>query len=228
MNIKKLLTVLTINFMVCLLAFPVMAQNTYKNYDEIEQTQDLIEDLYVDIYDIIDEYPDVTYNYVYEDGVVTGVMIEGIPDNRLAKQLELYLIDMDELKRSIYNMSNRTGIYYVTETEPKPSNGYNDFYNQLYNNIAYPEAATDNSVEGTVYVKFVVDHEGRINNILTAEDIEAPGDWIVKEMKKEAREAVKSTSGQWTPARVGEVPVAHWVVLPVQFKLEERPFSRAL
>jgi len=209
-------------------AFPARSQDNDMNYDEMEKTQNEIEDLYMDVYKIIDEYPDVTYEYVYNDGKVSEVVVEGIPNNRDKKQLEVYLIDLDQLKREMYDMSNRVGVYYFTETEPEPKMGYRDFYQDLYSNIQYPESATDNGVEGTVFVKFVIDSQGDVEHVIASENIQAPGEWIVKDMKQEAKKAVEATSGEWKPARIGDIPVAHWMVLPVQFKIKTRPLLRGL
>lgn len=204
---------------------PLQAQHGNKTFEEIEKTQDDIEDLYVEIYGIIDQYPDVSYHYMYTDGEMTSVMIEGIPNNRDKKQLEVYLIDMEQLKKEIANLRNRVGVYYVADTEPRPKMGYEAFYDQLINSIKYPDEAEDRAIEGVIYVKFLIDATGEIDHISTSETLETPANWIVDDMVKEAVRAVKATSGEWIPAKVGVYPVSHWVVLPVQFKLKEPYFT---
>ena len=225
MKTKKLITIL-LTFL--LLGFISTQNDDNMSFDEVEKIQDNIEDMYVDIYRIIDKYPAVTYTYVYDNGQATAVNIEGIPENYDKKRLEVYLLDLDNMKHKLADISNRVGIYYMAETEPKPKMGYREFYENLYKSLTYPESATDNGVEGTVFVKFVVEDDGEVDHIIASEDIEAPGEWIVKDMKQEAKKAVKETSGNWEPAKIGGIPVAQWVVLPVQFKIKERPFSRSL
>jgi len=122
-------------------------------------------------------------------------------------------------------MSNRMGIYYVAETEAKPSAGFDEFYEQLVSSVNYPSAAEDRSVEGIIFVKFLVDQDGNINHVVASEDLETSANWVVDEMKDEAKEAVKATSGKWEPAKVAGYPVAQWVVLPVQFKLDRVYFE---
>ncbi|NJN25235.1 MAG: energy transducer TonB [Cyclobacteriaceae bacterium] len=207
--------------LLCLAMWPAQAQS---KYGEIENTQDKIEDLYLKVYTIVDDYPHMTHEYIYDGDKLTGVRIDGVDNKRAKDQLEIYLVDLENLKRNIYNQSNRFGIYYTTETEPKPKMGYRDFYSELQSNLSYPERAKDNNVEGTVFVKFVVDHNGEISFVKTAEDIEAPMDYIVDAMKEEAKEAVLATSGQWEPAKIGGVPVAEWMLIPVQFKLEDNSY----
>ncbi|QSE98708.1 energy transducer TonB [Fulvivirga lutea] len=205
-----------------------IAQNDDKSYQEIEETQNDIEKLYVEVHRIIDEYPEATYSYVYDDGTVTEVVIDGIPNNRDRKQLEVYLIDLEEMKDDINNTPNRVGVYYAAETEPKPKIGMEKFYNELHSNLTYPEDAKELAVEGTVYVKFIVDRTGNVENVIASEDLEAPGEWVVKAMKKEAIKAVKETSGEWKPAEIADIPVAQWVVLPVQFKIENPYYTPVL
>lgn len=198
----------------------VSAQNNDKTFSEIEKSQDKIEDLYVEVYRIAEKYPEMTYSYVYEDGDATAVKIEGIDDNREKKQLEVYLLDIEDIKSDIYNRSNRTGVYYVAEEEPEPEAGYKTFYNTVQSNLGYPDEAENAGIEGTVFVKFIVNAEGEISAATAAEDLETSRSYLVDDMKKEAVEAVKATSGNWEPATVGGIPVSHYMVIPVQFKIE--------
>ncbi len=102
-------------------------------------------------------------------------------------------MSLEDLKRDIYNLSNRTGVYYVSESEPEPKMGYKRFYDKLHNELSYPEKVKDRGVEGTVYVKFVVDSDGEVSNAILSDDIDAD-DYLVKALQKEAKEAVLATS----------------------------------
>ena len=208
------------------LSIPLQAQDKPAkekdmSYDQIEKTQDNIEKTYIEIYDIIEQYPEVTYDYIFENGKLQGVSIQGMPANADKNMLEVYLMDLENMKENIFNLTNRVGVYYVAESEPKPKNGYDEFYENLHGLLSYPENAEDLGIEGTVYVKFVVNREGEITNAIASEAIETDSDWVIKEMKNEAVNAVKATSGQWIPGSVAGIPVAHWVVIPVQFSLQD-------
>jgi TonB family protein len=225
-NKSKILYIALIAACTAFFAAGAYAQDQQKNFDEIEKTQDQIEHMYAQVYAIIDAYPDVEYRYVFDDGKVTDVIVENVPDNRDKKLLEVYLIDLEDLKSDIENLSNRTGVYYVAEQEPRPEDGKEEFFRNLQGMIQYPESAESNGVEGTIFVKFVVNSVGNIDHIYATEDVESPGEWIVQDMKQEAIRAVKATSGDWKPTTVAGVPVSDWVVVPVQFKLES-PMFRA-
>ena len=228
MNTNKLIKGMLSAVFVALITIPLHAQKEdTKTYDEIEKTQDDIENMYMQIYGIMEDYPEATFNYEYNDGDVAGVVVENISDANDQEQLELYLMNLEEMKQDIFNMTNRVGIYYVAETEATPKDGYKEFYNSLRARLIYPEAAKELGVEGTVFVKFVVDDKGDISAIVASENMKTDSDWVVESMIKEAESAVKATSGKWNPATVAGIPVSQWVVVPVQFKLES-PYYRPL
>jgi len=228
MNTRKLITGLLSFLFVGLMVMPLQAQKDQKkSYEEIEKRQDDIEQMYMQIYGIIEEYPEATYDYMYDDGEVTAVVVENVPNANDKRQLELYLMDLEDMKKDIFNMTNRVGVYYVAETEPVPKDGYKSFYENLRGLVTYPEQAEDLGVEGTVYVKFVVNDKGDIANVIAAEDIKTDTEWVVESMVAEAKRAVEATSGDWIPAKIAGIPVSHWVVIPVQFKVDS-PYYRPL
>lgn len=194
------------------------------NYSELENKQDEIESLTLKIFDYYDDYPDFTYSYDYDDnGDLESVEIEGVNNLDDKKDLEKYLSDLAYLRDDIENMANRVNIYYVTETVPKPADGYEKFYDKLYANIDYPDVAVNNGIEGNVYVRFIVDDEGEILNTNAVHNIDSNNDYAVSEMVKEAKRAVKATSGEWIPGKVGDIAVANWMMVPVEFNIKQNP-----
>ncbi len=221
---RKLIKGIIPIFCLALLTGPLPAQDQSmkdKSYDEIEKTQDKIEKTYVDIYKIVDQYPAVRYDYTFENGELEAVTIDGMPANDDRDALEVYLMDLERMKKSIFNLSNRMGVYYAAETEPKPAQGYDKFYETLQGLIQYPDNARDLGIEGTIYLKFVVDRNGNVENIVASEKLGTESDWVVENMEKEAIRALKASAEKWIPASVAGVPVAHYVVIPVQFKLDD-------
>ncbi len=226
MNTNKILKGMLSFAIAALMVIPLHAQ-TEKTYNEIEETQDEIETMYMQIYNLMEDYPEATYTYEYDDGEVTGVVVENITNANDKSQLELYLMDLEDMKRDIFNMTNRVGVYYVAETEASPKQGYENFYQGLRARVEYPAAAEELGVEGTIFVKFIVNNEGEISALVASEDMDTDSDWVVESMEKEAKNAVKATSGNWNPATVAGIPVSQWVVVPVQFKLDS-PYYRPL
>ena len=220
-RLRNLISVSVFTFFIT--GLTVNAQKAEKTFSEIEKTQDEIESLYIQAYDIMEKYPEVTYNYVYEDDEVVSVNIEGIPNKSDHEKLKVFMIDINDLENDIVNLSNRVGTYYVAETEPKPKDGYEDFYDDLKSRIDYPETAKDDGLEGVVYAKFVINSDGEINQVFCSESFNEDH-FLTDRLVQEAKSAVKSTSGDWVPAKIGGIPVAHWMVIPVKFDLKERSY----
>ena len=217
-------------FALLILIIPAMTQINAqeKEYKDLEDLQDRKENYYVDIYNVVKEYPDFTYEYIYKKGELKDVKVTGVDRVMDQKRLELYIYNLKSSDMIMENAPSRTGIYYSAEQDAEPEMGYNDFHDKLYENLNYPDEASNKGVEGTVFVKFVVDENGNINFARADEDIETPYPNAVKQMKESAIEAVITTSGKWKPAKVGGVPVAEWVVLPVVFNFEKNPSIKAL
>ncbi|XOV91292.1 MAG: hypothetical protein ACFHWX_13880 [Bacteroidota bacterium] len=202
-----------------LLTLPLFAQES--KYSDIEEIQDEIEDLYMKAYNIFENNPNVTYEYVYDGDDLQAVEITGVVGEQDKKRLEVYLMDIADLENKILNQANRVGIFYVTETDPHPKEGLEKFYHELQTQLKYPEEGFKN-LEGTLYAKFVVDDEGNINNVVFSSDFKGKdrNDIQVQEMKMETKKAIEASSGHWVPAKIDGIPVAEWVVLPVKFKID--------
>lgn len=195
-----------------------------QEYQDLEDLQDENISYYTEIYRIVDEYPDFEYKYVYSDGELEKVIVKNVDEEMDKKRLEVLIYDLKKNKMELKGRPTRTGVYYSVDEEAEPAQGYRTFYNQLYENLEYPEEAKEWGAEGNVFVKFVVDSEGEIAFMTAAADVEASVDQHVKELKKAAKEAVRATSGSWEPAEVNGVPVASWAVIPVIFKVEPYPY----
>jgi len=217
-NLKKFVLILVASLFVFMVN---SAQSQDKNaMNDLDKKQNDIQSLYISAYEIIDHYPNVHYAYSYNDGKVTEVKIEGIPDLKEKQKLASYLIQLEGIKSDLINLKDHDGIYYVTETEPEPKNGYRDLYRELQDNLEYPETAEEFGVEGTVFVKFIVESNGEIKHVKATNNIETTIEQAEEELVEEAKRAVLATAGHWEPAEVGNIPVDQWVILPVQFDLE--------
>ena len=194
-----------------------------QEYPDLEDLQDQNARYYTQIYRIVDEYPDFQYRYVYADGEVVDVIVENVDEEMDKKRLEVLLYNLKKNKEKMKDIPTRTGVYYSVDDEAEPEEGYRTFYNNLYEHLEYPEEAKEWGAEGNVFVKFIVDSNGEIAYITATEDIEASMDKHVDALKEAAKEAVMATSGNWQPARVDDVPVASWAVVPVIFKVEAYP-----
>ncbi len=224
MSARNLITYnIFIGLLSIILIYPAIGQD--ENYAKIERVQDEIEDLYVKTYTIFEAYPNLTYEYIYDEDEVTSVQIVGVPNVKDRKKLEVYMMDIADYEHEIFNQANRTGVYYVSEKEPKPIGGFDEFYSQIKQSINTSDIKTFQNYEGSIYAKFVVDDKGEIDNVILTSTFENKDSFVVEEMKKDTKEAILATSGSWKPATIGGIPVPQWMVLPVQFDEEENFYS---
>jgi protein TonB len=100
----------------------------------------------------------------------------------------------------------------IAETMPEFPGGDKALYDFLKERIRYPAAAVESSVQGTVYVSFIVETNGALSHINVVKGIGSGCD----------EEAVRAVSEmpQWKPAKQGGKAVRLMMNLPVQFRLD--------
>jgi len=82
---------------------------------------------------------------------------------------------------------------------------------EVQKNLRYPEIARKAGVEGTVFVKILVNEDG---DVVETEIVKSLGDNGCDEAALEALKSVK-----WKPATQRDKPVKVWVTIPVRFAL---------
>lgn len=199
-----------------------------EDFKTMENLQNENEDYYLKIYRVVDNYPDFTYKYVYNNDMLKEVIVSGVDNTMDRKRLEVWLYDLNKNRMDMNSIPTRTGIYYSVDRMARPKAGFKAFYHELKSDLTYPEAAKEAGVEGLVFVKFVVDSNGNVAFIKADEDIEASNPEYAEMLEKEAINIVKSTSGEWEPAEVDNRAVASWIVLPVKFDVRQDPFVHPL
>ncbi len=201
------------------------AMGKKQGHDKLSGTPEDLDELYLEIYGTVDDYPEVSYEYEYQDDHAKGVKVSGIEDEKESEKFQSNLMKLNKHKTEILNKQDEGGVFYLTETEPSPKGGFDEFYNTLHANLEYPETAEVQGVEGTIVLKFKVDNEGHIHDVRALEKLDNVSDAVAEDLKKEAMKAVKETSGDWNPAEVGGKAVSQWVVLPVQFRIKGPYYS---
>ena len=105
-------------------------------------------------------------------------------------------------------------IFLVVEQSAEPRGGMAGFYKFISENIRYPGQARRMNVEGKVFVEFVVDKDGTLNQFTVVKGIGAGCD--------EEAIRVVSLSPPWSPGKQRGKPVRQRMVLPIYFKLTTR------
>lgn len=82
----------------------------------------------------------------------------------------------------------------------------------IYQNIKYPKKSRRQEIEGTAFIRFVIDKDGTITDIKVKRG-------LCDAIKKECYEIVKNMS-RWTPGYQNGEPVRVQFDLPIKFNLE--------
>lgn len=102
-------------------------------------------------------------------------------------------------------------IFDVVENAPEFPGGMEAWYQYLNKNLKYPTQARRMGIEGTVYVVFVVNTDGTIQDVELLRGIGGGCD--------EEAIRVVSSAPKWTPGKQRGRPVRVRMRLPVRFKL---------
>ncbi len=103
-------------------------------------------------------------------------------------------------------------IFLIVEEMPEFPGGETGLRKYIAENVRYPEMAKENDIQGTVYVRFVVDEKGKVTNVELLRGVDPLLD-------KEALRVVQSLPS-WKPGkqRGKAVKVSHSV--PIKFALK--------
>ena len=102
-------------------------------------------------------------------------------------------------------------IFDVVEDEPGFPGGEDEMQKFIKSNIKYPEMSIQMGDQGKVYVRFVVEKDGKISNVSIARS-------VTPELDKEAMRVVKQMPS-WSPGKQRGRPVRTNVVIPIVFRL---------
>jgi protein TonB len=108
-------------------------------------------------------------------------------------------------------LESDTTIFDLVQDDPVFPGGEESMKKFVKMSIKYPVEAIENGDQGTVYVRFVIEKDGRVTKASIVRSV-APS------LDNEALRIVK-TMPIWTPAKHRGVIVRKSVVIPIQFRL---------
>lgn len=106
---------------------------------------------------------------------------------------------------------NKTYDMTQVETKPEFNGGQKEMNKYIANNIKYPLAARQNNVEGKVYLSFIIEKDGQVNEVKVRQGVGSGCD-------EEAMRVIRN-SPKWKPGMVQGAPVRTYCVLPITFQL---------
>jgi periplasmic protein TonB len=102
--------------------------------------------------------------------------------------------------------------YLVVEQMPDFPGGEGELYKYLQEHIKFPAMARESGITGTVYVRFIVDKNGKISNVSLLRGVGGGCD-------EEAIRVVKCMP-DWKPGKQNGIAVPVYYTLPVKFILK--------
>ncbi len=146
-----------------------------------------------------------------------------IVNNDVNLQDELQLEDLEadintEVKPIDYDVQDEEDqgggeIFFIVEDMPTfQGKDVNAFREWVAQHIKYPEIAAENGISGRVYVQFVVEPDGRVDNVKVIRGVDPALD-------AEAVRVVKS-SPKWSPGKQRGKPVRVAYTIPIVFVLQ--------
>ena len=210
-------------------------QAAYKEYSDVNQ----------EIRDALRAHPEVDYRYTddYKTSDYNmdyyGIYWNNVSDNNTSKQMQDMERRRQESRTKLKGQMNADKTAYVmADVDAVPNMGWDALYEFLEDEIEYPSNAQAAEIEGTIFVDFIVDANGNVVNPKIASSIqgqtqpdkgprnptqvsEQEREEAIKEMEKEALEAVKKTSGKWDAAMFNDKKVPMEATLPVRFQIRD-------
>ena len=122
-------------------------------------------------------------------------------------------ISSDNLKIRVVRQQDRDSIHNIVEQMPEFSGGVAEMMTYLSGNIKYPEEAKDKGISGRVFLSFVIEKDGSVNQVEVMRGIGGGCD-------DEAVRVVKAMP-KWKPGMQKGEPVRVSYMLPITFKLDE-------
>jgi len=105
-------------------------------------------------------------------------------------------------------------IYTFVDQDAEFPGGFEAMMQYMVQNFTYPKDASEKGVQGTVYVQFVIEKDGRVSNVKISKGLSQSVD-------EEAIRLIRSMP-HWKPALLNEKPIASYYQIPLKLELQGR------
>ena len=106
---------------------------------------------------------------------------------------------------------DKNGVYQIVEEMPKFPGGENALMDYVAKNVVYPKEAQEKGISGRVFVGFIVEKDGSVNEVEVVRGIGGGCD-------EEAVRVIKALP-KWEPGKMKGKPVRVSYMMPIIFKL---------
>ncbi|MBA7557794.1 hypothetical protein ES705_50566 [subsurface metagenome] len=149
--------------------------------------------------------------YLPNNLVLRGVRVTECEDNPNFG----IIIGMDIITAGDFCISNleEEPIFFIVEEMPDfQGKGVEGFREYVAKNLNYPDSAANNGISGRVFISFIVEPDGSVNDVIIARGADPSLD-------EEALRVVKS-SPKWTPGKQRGRLVRVAYTFPIEFMLQ--------
>lgn len=116
-----------------------------------------------------------------------------------------------------YKDASGAVVYYKSEVDPSYAGGEDALRKFLKDNLNYPSVAQQNDIEGTVFVDFVINANGKVREVVASDIV---GEDVDSSLKTEAVRVVAAMPG-WKAGRQQGKPVDVSFSIPITFELQD-------
>jgi periplasmic protein TonB len=138
-----------------------------------------------------------------QDDLAQTTTNEAVAIEEIVVETKVEVIEVEESKKEVFT---------IVEEMPAFQGGEAERNKFLAENIQYPQQATENGIQGTVYVSFVVDSKGNVTDVKILRGIGGGCD-------EEALRVVKMMP-KWHPGKQNGKNVRVLFNMPIYFKLQ--------
>jgi periplasmic protein TonB len=128
-------------------------------------------------------------------------------------QVDSPLLPIHDDRPIVKFTQNNDTIFYIYDTQPEFAGGIRALYDFIKENLRFPNPNLYCDYTGTVYIGFVVNIEGRIEEINIKKGLGVA-------FNEEAIRVLKLTSGKWKAGKLNGRAVNVAYTMPIKFKLE--------
>jgi protein TonB len=146
-----------------------------------------------------------------------SINIKAVDDNKSVEEPKTGVIDqndspMNEIPIGSPEVPDEepTGVFVIVEKMPEPVGGLETFFNTLRKHMKYPKKAERVGVEGRVFVSFIVNEKGELQDFSIVRGIGFGCD-------EEAMRVIALT--KWNPGKQRGRPVKVRMIQPVNFSI---------
>jgi periplasmic protein TonB len=109
-------------------------------------------------------------------------------------------------------------VFDIVEKAAEPKGGMQAFYTFIGKNLEYPLPAFKEQIQGTVYLKFIIDEKGKAKNLEVYQGAHP-------DLDAEALRVLQLFNDQvgWKPAKNKGKAVAMQRIMPIKFKFASSP-----